>query len=180
MMIIGISTIHLLKKKKQKIRRNEAPGFRVSKEFRRIMWIIIIVVFISVILIYITKSNIHLFKSSSQKIKIENESEIGENIYTINYEKELQAATANRNFRLAVRLLYLQIIKKLADKNLIDFKPHKTNSDYLTQLSSSHLYKDFSRLTRSFEYIWYGGFQMSEEAFTGVQNDFFQFKNKLN
>lgn len=102
-----------------------------------------------------------------------------EDIFEMNFEKEIQKAVAEKNFRLAVRLLYLRTLRDLSDKNLISYTHEKTNADYLFQLAGTSYYKSFFRLTRDFEYTWYGQFELSQENFSFIQNDFSSFKQQL-
>ncbi|MGA0556224.1 DUF4129 domain-containing protein [Larkinella sp. VNQ87] len=98
-----------------------------------------------------------------------------ENIHEINFEQQIEAAIEQRNYRLAVRLLYLQSLKHLSNRNLIDWKPNKTNRSYVYELAQSPLKPEFESLTTQFEYIWYGDFPISEERFRPLQESFRRF-----
>jgi hypothetical protein len=74
---------------------------------------------------------------------------------------------------------YLRTLRDMSDKKIIDYTSERTNSDYLFQLSGTRYYKDFFRLTRDFEYTWYGKFNLSERDYGLVQNDFLEFKQQL-
>jgi hypothetical protein len=119
-----------------------------------------------------------LFRRSPDEIE-NPEEEPGENIFDVNFEKEIQAAVASGNHRLGVRLMYLQVLRIMADKGIIRYTAEKTNSDYLVQLASTKYYKDFSRLTRNFDFTWYGKFPLSPESFGVLQKDFSSFKQSL-
>jgi len=143
-------------------------------------WIIVIVGFLALLIWFLATSNIRLFKKASKRI-IEKtiDEEQTENIFEINFEKEIQKAVNDKNFRIAVRLLYLRALKDLADKNLINYTHAKTNADYLFQLAGTSYYKNFFRLTRDFDYTWYGQFELSYESFLIIQSDFSSFKQQL-
>ncbi len=83
------------------------------------------------------------------------------------------------NYRLAIRLQYLELLKKLSDNGLIHFLPDKTNFEYLAQLRSSSYYDDFFTATRNYEYSWYGLFDISENMYQKINNTFQQLKQKL-
>ena len=55
----------------------------------------------------------------------------------------------------------------------------RTNSDYLAQLYNTSYYKNFFRLTRNFEYVWYGKFDISAEAFQMIQQDYKNLKEQV-
>ncbi|GAB3267265.1 hypothetical protein GCM10027347_35930 [Larkinella harenae] len=98
-----------------------------------------------------------------------------ENIHEINFDQQIEAAIEQRNYRLAVRLLYLQTLKRLSNRNLIDWKPNKTNRSYVYELAQSPLKPEFESLTTQFEYIWYGDFPVTEERFTPLRESFQRF-----
>ncbi|MFD1144050.1 DUF4129 domain-containing protein [Larkinella insperata] len=100
---------------------------------------------------------------------------VTENIHEIDFEQQIDAAIQQRNYRLAVRLLYLQTLKHLSNRNLIDWKPDKTNRSYVYELAQSPLQPDFETLTTQFEYIWYGDFPITEERFKPLQESFVRF-----
>ena len=105
-------------------------------------------------------------------------SEYTENIHEINMDDELERAVNVRNYRLAVRLLYLKSLKQLNDAGLIHWEPNKTNSQYSNELQDFDQRLAFNLLTRQFEYIWYGEFNIDADVFGRVSNLFKDFKVK--
>jgi len=98
-----------------------------------------------------------------------------ENIHEINFNDQLDTALQQQNYRLAVRLLYLQTLKHLTDRELIDWQPNKTNRSYVYELSNPAVRRDFETLTRQFEYVWYGEFPLSAERFEPLREAFQKF-----
>jgi hypothetical protein len=102
-------------------------------------------------------------------------SEFFEDINAIDFEQEIEKAIGQQNYRFAVRLLYLQSLKKLSDRGLIDWQINKTNSAYVTELSNTLQQSTFKKLTLQFEYVWYGEFVLSKNVFERINalfNDF--------
>ena len=95
-----------------------------------------------------------------------------ENIHEIDFDQSIEEAVVQRNFRLAIRLYYLKHLKQLSDKELIDWKPTKTNRSYLYELSDEKIKNNFENLTRQFEYVWYGDFNISEQEFQELKTGF--------
>ncbi len=82
---------------------------------------------------------------------------LDENIHELDFQARLAEAEAAGNYRLALRLGYLQLLKHLADRGLIAWQPDKTNHAYLAELpAAGPLRPAFRELTRQFEYVWYG------------------------
>jgi hypothetical protein len=144
-------------------------------------WIIIIVIAAAVIgwLIYVLlKRNGYVFSRKTAQPGEVDFKEV-EEMGAVAYDKQIKAAIAEKKFRLAVRLLYLQSLRLLADNQRIVFNINKTNAAYLRELSPTPLYKPFARLTLDYEYIWYGEMQVDDQQFDNIHRQFSQFMNEL-
>lgn len=104
---------------------------------------------------------------------------ITENIHDIDYDQELNRLISEGKYRLAVRMLYLQSLKKLSDAQIIQWQPDKTNYNYLTEISKPELKNGFSDLTLQFDYIWYGDFPIDADKFEPIKQSFNQFNNQI-
>jgi hypothetical protein len=102
-----------------------------------------------------------------------------EDIHSINFEQAIADAIKNNNYRLAVRLLYLQSLKRLTDKNLINWQLNKTNIAYVQELQGSNYQSAFSNLTLQFENNWYGDMPIDNTEFNEVYEQFNQFNRQL-
>jgi hypothetical protein len=103
--------------------------------------------------------------------------EIGEeNIHFISFDDEIKKAVAAENYKLALRLRYLQSLKILADKGDINWQLNKTNSEYIYEMRKHKLYQIFANLTNAFEYAWYGNNVVTKENFWEMNEGFQQFK----
>lgn len=172
----------LKKETKQTVTQPPNPSKRLldAAWFRNLLWIIILCSFIGVVIWYLASSNINLFQKAAKKIVDEEvDEEINDDIFSINYEKEIDKATETNNYRLAIRLWYLKTLKELSDRNIIEYRHEKTDSEYVNSLQDSQYYKDFFRLTRNFEYTWYGQFNLSGEGYEMMRTDFINFQNSL-
>lgn len=101
-----------------------------------------------------------------------------ENIHEINFTEEIEKAVSNGNYRLAVRLFYLNSLKLMNDRDLISWQPEKTNHVYVNEITDPGRRQEFSALTRQFEYIWYGEFFIDKEHFNVVRVSFERFNFK--
>jgi len=75
--------------------------------------------------------------------------------------------------------MFLQMLKTMAGKKLIQYKQDHTNFDYLAQLRNTTHYNDFFRITRDYEYTWYGNFPVNEKEWNVIKTDFEKFDNIL-
>ena len=103
-------------------------------------------------------------------------SESVENIHQINFEDAIENAIAVKDYRLAVRLLYLRCLKQLSDANLIHWQIEKTNHAYLNELKDAEQRRRFSVVTRQFEYVWYGEFPLDGQSFQTINASFLDLK----
>jgi hypothetical protein len=169
-----------LEPKKDQAKKKE-PGFFQSDLAKTLFWILITGGFVALLIWFLASGNISLFR---RKARVHSLKQVGsteeEDIFSLDYEMEIQKAINANDYRYAIRLMYLQVMKEMAERNIIKYSPEKTNSDYLFQLFKSRYYQPFFTLTRHFDYTWYGHFQISPAAFRQVQNDFSSFKQQLN
>lgn len=166
-------------KKAQEEKTQRSNPFFLKPWFRTLLWIVIVGGFIAVLIWFLMASDVRLFRKKPGVVDNVSDSVLPDDIFSIHYENEIQAAAANKNFRLGVRLMYLHVLTLLSKKDLIEYKIEKTNSDYLEQLYSTAYYKDFFLLTRHFEYVWYGQFDLSEIGFSAIEKEYADLKNRL-
>jgi hypothetical protein len=167
-------------KKKAEAAPVKEEGLVEKDWFQNLLWIIILCSFIGVVVWYLASSNIRLFSRDAKKLdEEETPEETTDDIFAIQYDREIQKAVEAKNYRLAIRLWYLKTLRELSERNIIDYQHGKTNSHYVNSLYGSRYYKDFFRLTRNFEYTWYGQFDLSAEGYEMMRNDFSNFKNSL-
>ncbi len=95
-----------------------------------------------------------------------------ENIHLMDFELLIKEAVDKKDFRLAVRLVFLYSLKLLSDGRHIQWQAGKTNHDYLEELAPSQLKTGLSELSFYFDYSWYGGFPISQLQFDRVQQIF--------
>lgn len=102
-----------------------------------------------------------------------------EHIENIDFDALIARSLEGHDYRAVVRLLYHKSLKELSALGLVHWKIDKTNNDYLFELSSSPLGGDFTELTRIFEYIWYGNFDLPAETFVAIRELYERFYNAL-
>ncbi len=167
---------------KKKVENESIPEYvplGQRRWFQVLLWLTIIVCFAIFLVLYLTNNNVGLFRKKDRTIEEEEKEQMETgDIFAINFQKEIEKAAAQGNFRLAIRLMYLRLLKELSEKNIINYTQDKTNFDYLLQLHPTRYYKDFFRITRHYEYSWYGQFDVSEDAYKVIRHDMDQFERE--
>lgn len=105
--------------------------------------------------------------------------QVNEDINNLPIDAELQLAIANKNYILATRLYYLQLLKKLHNKNTILWKINKTNHDYIAEIKNQNHLKQFTEITNYFEHICYGNNEINETTFAHIQTKLLQFEQAI-
>jgi hypothetical protein len=115
---------------------------------------------------------------SSKKNKLHFE-ELPDNIQEINFDKLIQDAIGKKQFRLAVRLSYLLLLKQLSMKDLIAWSPEKTNHEYLREIKSNSIRDQFAKNSLMYEYVWYGDFEIDQDNYSKVSVSFQDFTRQI-
>lgn len=163
----------------QKRKEENESGLLSAPFMKPLIWLVIIAGFVTFLVIFLSNSNTRLFRKTS-KINDEEINPVTSDIFSINYQAEINKAAAAGNYRFAVRLMFLRLLRELSDTGKIQYRQDGTNFDYMMQLHGTNLYGDFSRLTRHYEYSWYGQFAIDTEKYGHIANDFENFRQRLN
>ena len=140
-----------------------------SSAVRIIMYLLLAAVIIFTIYRIIINNN--LFYTSSKSIK-EAAGEEKNEMEDEALDEKITAAILAKEYRKAVRYSYFKTLRGLDAKGWIRYHAQATNYDYLVQFSKHSMASEFGFLTRVYEYVWYGGFELSENQFDMVQNNF--------
>lgn len=150
--------------------------FLRSKAYENVWQYVILAAVAGLAIYLLAKAEVlgFLFPKKAQATGMDYEN-LAEDIQEIDFDTAIEEAIAVRNFRLAVRLLYLQTLKQLTNAGHIAYKPDKTNRQYVQELANTPLQSDFEKLTRRFEFVWYGDFPVDDAQFTTTRDEFRQF-----
>jgi hypothetical protein len=92
--------------------------------------------------------------------------------HDVDFDARIEAAVQAENYRRAVRLLYLQALRRLSRAGLVDVRPEKTNVDYRSDLDGTPYADPFADATRIFEYVWYGHVDVTARTFDRIRSRF--------
>lgn len=96
-----------------------------------------------------------------------------------NLSRQFDEAYQAGDYKSAYRLRYLNLLKQLIELNLIVYKKEKTNFDYLMQLGSHPISREFGKLTLAFDAIWYGDLVPAKSEFDLLMQDFDELGKEL-
>lgn len=134
-------------------------GSRFANEYSELILVCIAVVILLLICWFVYKKRPELFMRSVKKTLPYTVEE--DTIYGVDFPEGINEALSQRNYREAVRLLYLQTLKQLSDADRIEWKPYKTPTQYLYEVRLPA----FRQLTNHFLWVRYGNFEATEELF---------------
>lgn len=170
----------LLKRIGRFIERMLMKAFSRENKTAREFFAFVIVLAVAVLVFYlIFKDRINLVFYSSKKGAKPEAVVIEEDIHAIDFESEIQAAKSAGNLRLALRLLFLRSLKKLADSKVIDWRVNKTNRDFVSEIEDVRTKNDFGFLSNIFEYVWYGDFKLKPSFFNSTERKFTDFNQSI-
>lgn len=145
---------------------------------KRIVATIVILFFVyMVVRAILNKEGMWIFGRSRKKMTAQDITE--EDIHQMDFQKLTAETKQAGDYRLAVRYYFLWLLKRMSDREIIDWHWEKTNSDYLYEIKNQDLKKDFEYLTYVYDYSWYGDFQLDDKAFAKAERTFQKTINTL-
>ena len=87
---------------------------------------------------------------------------------------------ANNNFREAIRIYFIFIIKDLSEKEWIRWEKKKTNFSYLIEMRNRPQHKPFNEAVSIYELVWYGNYKVNKEDFNALEPLFKDLLDSLN
>lgn len=143
-----------------------------------VMYSVLLIVFLILIVV--------LFRGRLQSVFLLNRVDKGLSVHdseisdSIDFDVLLKKASEDKNYNLAVRYLYLILLRHMSQKELITYKMGKTNFEYLNELKNNDIAPYFRKATYNYEYAWYGQFQLEENSYQSIADEFRILINKLN
>lgn len=142
-------------------------GSKFAEDYSEVILIALFVVLALLILWFLYKKRPALFMRTGGKALAYTVQE--DTIYGVDFQAEINVALGKQNYKEAVRLLYLQTLKSLSDKEIIDWQFYKTPTQYTYEVKSDQLREPFRNLTNRFLRVRYGNFEASEALFNQMK-----------
>lgn len=150
---------------------NETSMAFVELLLRIIAVVIILIVIYLIVKSIMNKEGQWIFGRNSDK-KIIRYDEIEKNLHLVDFEKLIKQSIQSGEKRLSIRYYYLWLLKKMSEKQVIQWDVEKTNSDYLYEIQNDQLKNNFSYLSYLYNYIWYGEFDIDDATFEKARASF--------
>lgn len=174
------------KKDKEKKERKEREFSRKTRKplaiglFVKVLLIVFIVGVLAVLIYYLLRNTFKVFSERVPDTKLEEIVEnLEDNIHNADFEALIQQAIGSGQYKLAVRIFYLHIIKALSDKELIKWKKNKTNGHYVREMLQNALGQKFSFLTVVYEQVWFGQKTIDQNNYNIISKEFTKFITQL-
>ena len=91
----------------------------------------------------------------------------------------LERAEAAGQYAIAVRLLYIALLKALQDTKMIRYRKDFSNRDYRRQLAHNELRADFVKVTQAYERYWYGKYPIDRLSYRVTQRAFNELSDRI-
>jgi hypothetical protein len=148
--------------------------------FRLLAYIVIVGVIIALLYYVLKNVSLDMKIRKEQLISLDITASV-DNIEELDTQALLAKALAEGNLKLAVRLYYLGLLKKLNERGVIVWKKDKTNRDYLSELfSKGYHYEEVKKLTYAYELVWYGEHTLTPASFQRIIANFETVHQKIN
>ena len=98
--------------------------------------------------------------------------DIDTDIHETDFNQLLRDAEAEKDFRMAIRFQYLNMLKQLSSAEIIDFDPEKTNLDYTYEIKDEGVREQFQYTSYLYNYVWYGDFEINEAQYEKARESF--------
>lgn len=122
------------------------------------IWIGLGVAVVIAVAVFVIHKRPELFRRSEKPLAVDY-AVTEDAIYGVDFVGEISSAMARKDYREAVRLVYLHTLRVLSDCGKIDWKPFKTPGQYTWEFPAA----DFKMLSNHFLRVRYGNFMAGEE-----------------
>lgn len=108
----------------------------------------------------------------SSDTKIIHYDDIEKNLRLQDFEKLIVEAQQSGDKRLVIRYYYLWFLKKMTERQIIEWDIEKTNSDYFNEIKSPAAKDRFAYLSYLYDYVWYGEFELDDASYESTKTAF--------
>lgn len=169
-----------VEKEKEKKEKESQPftapdSFFGDGKYVRILFYSIFIVFFAILLVRLMTGRYTIVQTKLKSKKTYTIEDVEDHLHESDLERFLRESLEQGNFRQAIRMYYLIIIKELSQKSWIRWKKDKTNFDYLREMRKKSQFPVFRTVTRIFDKVWYGETDVDEPDYNRLKTYFENF-----
>lgn len=156
-----------------------SSGFDWSSiEFLKYFVLILIAAVLIYVLYRLYGQSMFEFSSSRKAKQLLNitEEELDERFLELDLTKMLKIAESQKNWKMAIRLRFLQVLKVLVDTESILWHPDLTNRQISYKLQLGAQRTEFNELVHIYELAWYSNAEVNEIYYIRVKEKFTLYK----
>jgi hypothetical protein len=154
-------------------RRSSTNNFLASQGFEYFILLLLGGILVYAIVRIILANRLQLFYRSPQRRMVVNPADGG--LPDDDLDGQLTHYLQLKDYRQAVRYLYLKTLRILNDKGMIRYHQESTNQEYWLQLKATPQGPPFRDLTTIYEKVWYGEFPLGDTLFSRLHQYFEEF-----
>ncbi len=159
----------------------DLPDFEMPSIGTWEFWRVVLLILVIGVLLFILYLIIRQIKPGDSKVRINVDDEWNPTVITKSeLELKLENAILGNNYRECVRIHFMFILKELINKRYIDWKPEKTNYDYLLETRKSKGYDDFDECVRIYDLVWYGDYEITNSDYEQLKPALENYYQSLN
>jgi len=138
---------------------------------KALYYIALVTIIFFIVRAIVRKEGYWVFGKKTEKLDILTE-DIEINLLETDFDVLINDAVNNKKYNLATRYYYLKILKTLNEKEIIVWDTEKTNTDYLMEIKSIPLQKQFRYISYIYDYCWYGEFMLDADSYREAETGF--------
>lgn len=156
-----------------------AEIFQAVRYLPIVLKILFVVACLAVLFIIATKTKLYRLFYEDRETKKPEFSMVDPLHEEYNFDEAVSREVSRGNYRNAIRLLHLRLLKELDSMEIIRISRDKTNRDYSLEIGDNNIRKEFMGLTRIYNHIWYGKYPLTGIDYESLAPQFLSFTQKL-
>lgn len=169
----GVDYTDEKKRKEKKKKDYDLPSsFFGDMSWIKYLFYVLGIIGLGILLYYIIQHTMLLQGGQKKNDKAYTIEDAEDNLLETDLQRFLKEALAKGDYKMAIRVYYLEILKQLSLKKQIKWQRDKTNNEYLREMRKQDHFKDFRSVTRTFERAWYGDATIGKDVYAEISPEF--------
>lgn len=157
----------------------DGPNLEVLGELFQVIAVVFVALVLGFLLFRLIDEKYLSGRRDSSKAEDVLFDKLEERIHDVDLENLLRKALDDKNYKMAIRIYYLIIIKGMSNAELINWKKDKTNGEYVSELYGKKHFEPFKEATLLFERAWYGNVDVDLTIYNKLQPKFDALNKKI-